>query len=131
MKYGICTLALVPLRLEQAHRSEMVSQVLFGELFEILDEQADWTSIRLLETDYLGWIQNGQFQKFDNLDMQQYLSGKPILVGREGGILLNDTDRFQLCHGTKLYLTAENTVDFPLLILFPKISLKPRWRNWH
>jgi len=117
MKYGICTLALVPLRLEQAHRSEMVSQVLFGELFEILDEQADWTSIRLLETDYLGWIQNGQFQKLEDLDMQQYLAGKPILVGRKGGMLFNDTDRLQLCHGTKLYLTGENTVNFSPLRL--------------
>ncbi|WP_333862684.1 C40 family peptidase [Sphingobacterium sp.] len=129
MKYGICTLAIVPLRLEQAHRSEMVSQVLFGELFEVLDEQADWTSIRLLDTDYLGWIQNGQFQKFDDLDMQQYLSGKPILVGRDGGLLLSDTDRFQLCHGTKLYLTAENTVDFPPLRLTYQGDFNPFSKN--
>lgn len=115
MKYGICTLALVPLRLEQAHRSEMVSQVLFGELFEILDEQADWTSIRLLETDYLGWIQNGQFQQLADLDRQHYLSGEPTIVGREGGFLFNDTTQLRLCHGTKLYLNAGNTVNLSQL----------------
>lgn len=129
MKYGICTLALVPLRLEQAHRSEMVSQVLFGELFEILDEQADWTSIRLLETDYLGWIQNGQFQELNDLDMQHYLTGTPIIVGREGGVLFTDTAQFQLCHGTKLYLDAANTVNLSPLRLTYQGSINPFTRN--
>ena len=117
MKYGICTLALVPLRLEQAHRSEMVSQVLFGELFEILDEQPDWTSIRLLETDYLGWIQNGQFQKLEGSDKEQYFLGRRTVVGREGGVLLGETTQLQLCHGTTLYLNEENRINLPLLDL--------------
>jgi len=117
MKYGICILALVPLRLEQAHRSEMVSQVLFGELFEIVDEQADWTSIRLLETDYLGWIQNGQFQKLEDSDKEQYFLGRRIVVGREGGVLLGEATQLQLCHGTTLYLNEENRTNLPLLDL--------------
>ncbi|WP_286859961.1 MULTISPECIES: C40 family peptidase [Sphingobacterium] len=104
MKYGICTLALVPLRAEQAHRSEMVSQVLFAELFEILEIQTEWTSIRLLETGYLGWIQNGQFRELDPMEMEEYLAAALRLVGREGGLLLNGTERLYLCHGTKLYL---------------------------
>lgn len=108
MKYGICTLALVPLRSEQAHRSEMVSQVLFGELFEILDVELDWTAIRLLETGYLGWIQNGQFKELEAEEMKSYLKGKLSLVGREGGLLFNATDQFSLCHGTKLYLDEFN-----------------------
>lgn len=104
MKYGICTLALVPLRAEPAHRSEMVSQLLFAELFEILEIQADWTSIRLLETAYPGWIQNGQFRELDPVEMEKYLAAGLSLVGREGGLLQNDTECLYLCHGTKLYL---------------------------
>jgi hypothetical protein len=129
MKYGICTLALVPLRLEQAHRSEMVSQVLFGELFEILEEQADWTLIRLLETNYLGWIQNGQFQELDDLDRQHYLSGKPTIVGRAGGVLFTDTAQFQLCHGTKLYLNAESKVNLLPLTLTYQGSINSLSKN--
>ncbi|MDM1293137.1 C40 family peptidase [Sphingobacterium sp. N143] len=108
MKYGICTLALVPLRLEQAHRSEMVSQVLFGELFEILNEQPEWTYIRMLDTSYMGWIQNGQFTQLHQETMDGYLKGKPHLVGREGGLLYNASKQFSLCHGTKLYLTKRD-----------------------
>jgi hypothetical protein len=37
--FGICNLAIIPLRLEPSDRSEIVSQILFGEHFEILEQQ--------------------------------------------------------------------------------------------
>ena len=37
MTHGICKLSIVPLRLEDSDRSEMVSQVLYGDLFELLE----------------------------------------------------------------------------------------------
>lgn len=37
MNYGICNLNIVPLRFENSDRSEMVSQVLYGDLFELLE----------------------------------------------------------------------------------------------
>jgi hypothetical protein len=36
--FGICNLAIIP-RLEPSDRSEIVSQILFGEHFEILEQQ--------------------------------------------------------------------------------------------
>ena len=36
MEFGICKLAVIPLRKEGNDQSEMVSQVLFGEYFKIL-----------------------------------------------------------------------------------------------
>jgi len=39
MDYGICDLSIVPLRLEPSDASELVSQVLFGEDFEILEKR--------------------------------------------------------------------------------------------
>ncbi len=111
MKYGICTLALVPLRSEQAHRSEMVSQVLFGELFEILDEQSDWSSIRLLDTGYTGWIQNGQFTEISNVELARYTGGDARMVGREGGMLTEGSRKLYLCHGTKLYFDEQGGFD--------------------
>ena len=37
MEYGICNLAMIPVRAEANELSEMVSQLLFGETFEILE----------------------------------------------------------------------------------------------
>lgn len=63
MDIAACNLSIVPLRAEASHRSEMVTQVLFGEQFEIIEEGIDFTFIRLLETNYEGWIQKNQFER--------------------------------------------------------------------
>ena len=38
LMFGICNLANIPLRIEPSDRSELVSQVLFGEHFIILEQ---------------------------------------------------------------------------------------------
>ncbi|EDM44118.1 lipoprotein; possible cell wall-associated hydrolase [unidentified eubacterium SCB49] len=60
MNYGVCNLGIVPLRLEPADTSEMVSQVLYGESFKILEQRKKWSKIRLAFDKYEGWIDNKQ-----------------------------------------------------------------------
>jgi hypothetical protein len=60
--FGICNLAVIPLRLEPSDRSEIVSQVLFGEHFEIHETQKQWRKIKLHFDQYEGWIDEKQFQ---------------------------------------------------------------------
>ncbi|MEZ4779344.1 MAG: C40 family peptidase [Flavobacteriaceae bacterium] len=72
MKYGICPLSIVPLRLESSDKSELVSQVLYGEIFKVLEIQKKWSKIRLDFDSYEGWIDNKQYQiitseEFDSL----------------------------------------------------------------
>lgn len=61
MKYGICHLSIVPLRLEASDASEMVSQILYGELFKVLEQRKKWSRIRLEFDRYEGWVDNKQF----------------------------------------------------------------------
>lgn len=61
MDYGICNLSLVPLRMEPTDTSEMVSQVLYGEHFKVLETRKKWSRIRLAFDDYEGWIDNKQY----------------------------------------------------------------------
>ncbi len=61
MTYGLCNLSIVPLRSEASDRSEMISQVLYGELFEIIESTQKWTYIRLAYDQYEGWIDNKQY----------------------------------------------------------------------
>ena len=56
MKYSICAVAAAPVRKEPAHRSEMVNQLLFGELMEVLEENDEWIRVRSLYDDYEGWL---------------------------------------------------------------------------
>lgn len=62
MLYGICNLSIVPLRIESSDASEMVSQVLFGEHFKVLEKRKKWSKIRLAFDAYEGYIDNKQFE---------------------------------------------------------------------
>lgn len=77
--FGICNLAIIPLRIEPSDRSEIVSQVLFGEHFEILEQQKQWTKIKLQYDGYEGWVDSKQFQIISEADYQQLSSDSIIL----------------------------------------------------
>ncbi|WP_445458454.1 C40 family peptidase [Flavobacterium sp. HNIBRBA15423] len=69
--FGICNLAIIPLRLEPSDRSEQVSQLLFGEHFRILEKLEKWTQIESAFDQYVGWIDNKQFRI---LNEKQFIS---------------------------------------------------------
>lgn len=50
------------MRKEAAHRSEMVSQLLFGEFAELLQKEKDFSLVRSLHDGYEGWCQNSQLE---------------------------------------------------------------------
>jgi cell wall-associated NlpC family hydrolase len=59
--YGICNLSLVPCRKEASDKSELVTQLLFGEQFTILESSEKWSHIRTDADGYVCWIDNKQF----------------------------------------------------------------------
>ncbi len=63
MRYGICNLSIVPLRLEPTDTSEMISQGLFGEHFTVLEKEKNWSKISLHFDGYEGYIDNKQYEE--------------------------------------------------------------------
>lgn len=61
MNTGICHLTVIPMRAEPSHRAEMVSQLLFGEAFRVLEEVGEWVKIVACHDGYEGWIQRKQY----------------------------------------------------------------------
>ena len=58
--YGQVLLSSVPLRAEARHRSEMTSQLLFGEVVEVKEEKNDWYYIVNRMDLYEGWVEKYQ-----------------------------------------------------------------------
>ena len=56
MSKGICSVSVAPLRKEASEKVEMVSQMLFGESCDILEEQKHWTKVKVHYDGYEGWI---------------------------------------------------------------------------
>ncbi len=60
MSFVTCIVPTAPLRKEDAHRSEMVSQLLFGEIADVLEETKLFTKLRCVYDGYEGWCQSSQ-----------------------------------------------------------------------
>jgi uncharacterized protein YgiM (DUF1202 family) len=77
--FGICNLAIIPLRAEASDKSEIVSQILFGEHFEILEQLKQWSLIKMQYDDYEGWIDTKQFQEITESNFKQLSTDAIIL----------------------------------------------------
>ncbi len=72
MQYGFCNLNCVPVRKENSDTSEMVTQILFGDHFKVLEKQKKWSRIRIAFDNYEGWIDNKQYQSLSEQEYNTY-----------------------------------------------------------
>ena len=137
MEYGICNISVVPVRREPSDRSEMVSQLLFGETFSITEIMLKWVNIRIDHDNYEGWIDKKQFLALDesnylkinlqkthlSIDITSTLNvltqnnSFPILPGSSLPGLAED-DTFSLLNNRYKY--QGNSIEMPLLSLREK-----------
>ena len=80
--FGICNLAIIPVRLEPSDRSEQVTQLLFGEHFTILEQQQKWSKIKIVFDNYEGWIDNKQYQEISEKQFDS-LNENPIVLSAD------------------------------------------------
>ena len=81
MKYGICHLSIVPMRANPEDTSELVSQLLYGELFKIIDQRKKWVKIRCSADDYTGWIDRKQYTAITAEQYTQAFGSTPAYSG--------------------------------------------------
>jgi hypothetical protein len=106
MEYGICNLAVVPMRAEPNERSEMVSQVLFGESFELLEWKENWVLIITGHDGYKGWIGRIQFAMLGHMDYRQLQDTPPRLTYRAV------TQAWKIKDNSVLYLPIGSSLSF-------------------
>lgn len=99
MKFGISEFSIVPVRKDPSHRTEMSTQILFGEKFKILDIIKEWAYIELLFDGSHGWVENSSIKE---LNIEKY----NILTDNEPVIL----PRISVTQSTDLPLLSEITL---------------------
>ncbi|WP_300023236.1 NlpC/P60 family protein [uncultured Maribacter sp.] len=60
MQYGICQLSIVPVRSSADEVSELITQLLFGEHYKVLESRKNWSRIKTIADKCEGWILNSQ-----------------------------------------------------------------------
>jgi len=100
MSYGICLLSVVPARKEPSGASEMVTQLLFGECYTVIENTGDWLKIITSHDHYECWISAKQHSRLSDNTYKLQQKEKKVYAG----------DLVQVLHDTK-----QNT-SFPLTI---------------
>lgn len=65
MEFRVCSVPVAPMRREPSHKSEMTSQLLFGEKMTITETADGWIKVKAKYDDYEGWVQKGQLLSID------------------------------------------------------------------
>jgi Bacterial SH3 domain. len=60
MQFGISILSVIPIRELPSDKSEMTTQLIFGEHYKILEQRKKWSRIKIAHDKYTGWISNNQ-----------------------------------------------------------------------
>jgi len=80
MKYGITHLSQISMREGPAHQSQLVSQLLFGDAYQIEEFVGDWLKIKTLNCGYEGFIEKKLWNELHEADAAEYPSLKKYLV---------------------------------------------------
>lgn len=106
MEYGICNLSVIPLRAEANDRSELVSQILFGETFEIIEWRDNWVKVITSLDNYPGWIGKLQFSMLGHLAYKRIRQTPPPLTHRAV------TQAWKITNNSILYLPMGSSLSF-------------------
>lgn len=102
MTHGICDQSMVPMRAEPSHRSEMVSQLLFGEFFEIQEVKQEWSRVKHSFDMYEGWILTAQFSPINIMEYHHLASGHNFYSYDLVQLLLVENTMFSIVLGSLL-----------------------------
>lgn len=76
MQFGVSSVSIASLRAESNHHSELISQLLFGETFSIINRQGNWWLIQTSFNHLEAWIHQSQAkliskELYDELQSQE------------------------------------------------------------
>jgi hypothetical protein len=80
MKYGITHLSQISMRAEPSHKAQLVSQLLFGDAYQIEEVVGDWLKIKTLDCGYEGYIEKKLWNEMHEDDAAEYASLKKYIV---------------------------------------------------
>ena len=78
--FGICNLNTIPVRKEKSSKSELTTQLIYGEIYKVLKKDKKWYHIEISDDNYKGWINYSQFYEISKDAFDNISNAKPILL---------------------------------------------------
>ena len=101
---------MLPIRIGPSHRSEMGSQILFGEKYIIIDRSGTWIKVKTIFDNYTGWIDGDHHT--DNYENDEHRTGN-VITER---VLLSDSNNNNLFiePGSEVYSVSDDLMSFTI-----------------
>jgi hypothetical protein len=116
INYGLNIRSLVPLRSEPREQAEMISQLLFGEFYQVLENHDKWLKILNGFDQYPGWMDLKYFHGISRDEYLLYADTAPIVLAAIAArVELLDSSMMMIPAGSNLYGYdhTRNTITFP------------------
>ncbi len=109
MDTGICLITTAAVRMEPDHKREMVTQLLFGERFEILEQTEKWLHIDILRYHYHGWVARNQVEMTDQNTARSLERAGELVTGSHLETVTEapSGNRFLLSAGSSYYANRD------------------------
>lgn len=116
MKYIVSPETFIPIRKTANHRSEQVSQLIFGETAEVIETEAEWILIKTTFDSYEGWIEKKTVQEISKDELETNV------VSGYQRLLKPGNDSIWLSTGSELRPELVAQKDFYQVVLYPELN---------
>jgi len=90
VEYAACQVSIAPLRAHPSDKSEMVSQLLFGETVEIQESKDTWKYVVCAWDGYTGWVDSKQLKRLTAKEFEQYREHQALNLSLVEGLMATD-----------------------------------------
>lgn len=114
MKSAICAISVLPVRREPREQSELETQILFGEVFHILEEIPNWCRVRADYDDYEGWVDEKMVFPCTTREAELWLSAPGIVVSTPSLRLIREPQKSMqtISAGSRIVFNGEDRNSF-------------------
>ena len=88
--YAACQVSLAPLRAHPSDKSEMVSQLLFGETMELHESKGNWHQVTCTWDGFSGWVDSKQIKRLTPSEYAEYGENSSINLSLVEGLMAAD-----------------------------------------
>lgn len=103
-KFGICHLSIIPVRAEPTSKSEQVTQLLFGETYQVtlVSPEAKFVWITTDYDQYSGWVEASRWREISERFYLKAQKDQHLMIDQQFGLLMKSLSRMQLSFGSIL-----------------------------
>ena len=95
-------LSIIPVRKNSSSKSELVSQLIYGELFEVIEKKEKWFYIESIDDKYCGWINYSQFKEISKQDFKKVKKTESKLLNNISSEIETENGNMSITIGSKV-----------------------------